>query len=87
MSDRPGLEVDCAIQHLDAVGPDLVLELDLVDGERVIARESLPASSAASQPSGSARRKSPARSGSRQSIPAEGAEYTDRDSPAPAETV
>src|SRR5882757_620502 len=46
LSDRPGLEVDCAIQHLEAVGLDLVLELDLVDGERVIARASGPAAAA-----------------------------------------
>ncbi|MDB6087242.1 MAG: Beta-galactosidase [Gammaproteobacteria bacterium] len=40
MAERPGLEVDCSIQHLEAGWPDLVLELDLVDGERVIARTS-----------------------------------------------
>jgi beta-galactosidase len=42
MSSHPGLEVDCFIQHLDAAARGLVLEAELVEGERVIARASAP---------------------------------------------
>jgi beta-galactosidase len=39
LSSDPGLEVDCfIIRHLEAAAQGLVLELELVDGERVIAR-------------------------------------------------
>jgi len=44
LSSHPGLEVDCFIQHLDAAARGLVLELELVDGEHVIARASEPLS-------------------------------------------
>jgi beta-galactosidase len=40
LSSRPGLEVDCFIQHLEAAERGLVLEAELVDGERVIAKAS-----------------------------------------------
>jgi beta-galactosidase len=39
-SGHPGLEVDCFIQQLEASVRGLALELELVDGERVIARAS-----------------------------------------------
>ena len=48
LSGHPGLEVDCFIQHSEAPAHGLVLEVDLVDGERVIARASEPAASSQS---------------------------------------
>ena len=52
LSSHPGLEVDCFIQHLEADTRGLVLEVELVDGERVIARaaEPLPGSTASAEP-------------------------------------
>ena len=46
LSNHPGLEVECFIQHLDAAAPGLMLEAELVEGEHVIARarEPLPGS-------------------------------------------
>ena len=49
MASHPGLEVDCFIQCLDTAERGLVLELELVDGERVIARESAPLTRTAGQ--------------------------------------
>ena len=44
LSSHPGLEVDCFIQQPEPTARGLALELELVDGERVIARasESVP---------------------------------------------
>jgi beta-galactosidase len=53
LSSHPGLEVDCFIQHFEAAAQGLVLDLELVDGERVIARSSEPLSgSRRARPSG-----------------------------------
>jgi beta-galactosidase len=40
LSSHPGLEVDCFIQQLEGAVRGLALELELLDGERVIARAS-----------------------------------------------
>ena len=48
LSSHPGLEVDCFIQQPDAAARGLILELELVDGDRVIARATEPLRTAAS---------------------------------------
>ena len=51
LSDHPGLEVDCHLQHLEASREPLRLEVALRDGDRVVQKGSLnvPASGAASE--------------------------------------
>jgi beta-galactosidase len=52
LTATPGLDVECFVQHLEASHDSLTLEVELLDGERVIAKasQSLPSSSAASEP-------------------------------------
>ena len=38
---HPGLEVECFLQHLESPLEDLILEVDLRDGDRVVAKSSL----------------------------------------------
>jgi beta-galactosidase len=51
LSDHPGLDVDCHLQHLEASREPLRLEVMLRDGDRVVQKGSLnvPASGAASE--------------------------------------
>jgi beta-galactosidase len=48
----PGLDVDCFVQHLEASHEALTIEVELLDGERVVAKasQSLPSSAPASEP-------------------------------------
>lgn len=58
LSSHPGLEVDCHIQNFEAAARGLALEIELVEGERVIARasqrlpESTGAATAVTSPAG-----------------------------------
>jgi beta-galactosidase len=51
MSDHPGLDVDCFLQHTEASREAMTLEVELHDGERVVARgeAKVPASAAAAE--------------------------------------
>jgi len=52
LSERPGLDVHCFLQHLEASHEALTLEVELRDGERVMAKttQRIPASEAATDP-------------------------------------
>jgi beta-galactosidase len=52
LAGTPGLDVDCFVQHLEASHDSLAIEVELLDGERVVAKasQSLPASGAVSEP-------------------------------------
>src|SRR5580704_4863715 len=52
LSEHPSLDVDCFLQHTEASREGLALEVELRDGERVVAKGSqrVPASEAASEP-------------------------------------
>jgi beta-galactosidase len=52
MSGKPTLDVDCHIQHLEASGGPLTIEVELRDGDRTVAKGSqkLPATQAAADP-------------------------------------
>jgi beta-galactosidase len=52
LSAHPGLDVDCFLQHLEASHEALTLEVDLRDGDRVLAKatQRVPASEAAADP-------------------------------------
>jgi len=52
LSAHPGLDVDCFVQHLEASHEPLTLEVDLRDGDRVLAKatQRIPASEAAADP-------------------------------------
>ena len=52
MSGSPRLEVDCYLQHLEALGEGMTLEVALRDGERVVAtgRQRVSAADAANEP-------------------------------------
>ena len=52
LSEHPGLDVDCYVQHLEASHEPLRLEVVLRDGDRVVEKSSqnVPASAAASEP-------------------------------------
>ncbi|MGD0758437.1 MAG: sugar-binding domain-containing protein [Candidatus Sulfotelmatobacter sp.] len=51
LTATPGLDVDCFVQHLDASHDSLTLEVELLDGERAVAKASqpLPSSGASSE--------------------------------------
>jgi beta-galactosidase len=46
LTANPGLEVDCFVQHLEASPAGLTIELELLDGDRVLAKASQPMPSA-----------------------------------------
>jgi beta-galactosidase len=52
LSARPGLDVDCFLQHTEASGEPLALEIELRDGNTVVARgrQAVPPASAAPEP-------------------------------------
>jgi beta-galactosidase len=52
LSGHPGLDVDCFLQHTEASREPLTLEVDLRDGDRVVAKatQRVPASGAAADP-------------------------------------
>jgi beta-galactosidase len=52
LSATAGIDVDCFVQHLEASHDSLTLEVELLDGENVVAKasESLPSSAAAREP-------------------------------------
>ena len=52
MSGKPTLDVDCHIQHLEASGGPLTIEVELRDGDHTLAKGSqkLPATQAAAEP-------------------------------------
>ena len=52
LTANPGLDVDCFVQHMEPSHDSLTLEVELLYGERVVAKasQSLPASGAASDP-------------------------------------
>jgi len=52
LTASPGLDVDCFVQHLQASQDALTLEIELLDGERVLAKASqaLPSAGPASEP-------------------------------------
>ncbi len=52
LTATPGLDVDCFVQHMEASHDALTIEVELLDGERVVAKasQSLPSSGAASEP-------------------------------------
>jgi beta-galactosidase len=52
LTASPGLDVDCFVQHMEASPDALTIEVELLDGERVVAKASqpLPSSGAASEP-------------------------------------
>jgi beta-galactosidase len=52
LTASPGLDVDCFVQHLEASQDALTMEIELLDGERVLAKAShaLPSASPASEP-------------------------------------
>jgi beta-galactosidase len=52
LSAHPGLDVDCFVQHLEASHEPLTLEVDLLDGDRVLAKatQRVPASEAGADP-------------------------------------
>jgi beta-galactosidase len=52
LSGHPGLDVDCFLQHTEASHEPLTLEVDLRDGDRVVAKatQRVPASGAAADP-------------------------------------
>jgi beta-galactosidase len=47
LTASPGLDVDCFIQHLESAPEGLTVEVELLDGERVLAKVSLPLPSSA----------------------------------------
>ena len=53
LAPSPSVDVDCFVQHLEALHEPLTLEVELVDGERVLAKGSqkVPSSGVASEPS------------------------------------
>jgi len=52
LTTSPGLDVHCFVQHLEASPEALTVEVELLDGERVVAKASqaLPSSGAATEP-------------------------------------
>ena len=52
LTASPGLDVDCFVQHLEASQDALTIEIELLDGERVLAKAShaLPSAGPASEP-------------------------------------
>ena len=52
LTASPGLDVDCFIQHLESAPEGLTVEVELLDGERVLAKVSqpLPSSAPTSEP-------------------------------------
>jgi beta-galactosidase len=52
LTASPGIDVDCFVQHLEASHVGLTIEVELLDGERVVAKASQPlaASGAATEP-------------------------------------
>ncbi len=52
LSEHPGLDVDCFLQHSEASREGMTLEVELRDGERVVAKASqrVPAAEAAAEP-------------------------------------
>jgi beta-galactosidase len=52
LTASPGLDVDCFVQHMEASPDALTIEVELLDGGRVVAKASqpLPSSGAASEP-------------------------------------
>ena len=52
LAATPGLDVECFVQHLEDSHDSLTLEVELLDGERVVAKalQSLPSSGVASEP-------------------------------------
>jgi beta-galactosidase len=52
LTASPGLDVDCFVQHLEASPDALTIEIELLDGERVLAKAShaLPSAGPASEP-------------------------------------
>ncbi len=52
LAASPGLDVECFVQHLEDSHDSLTLEVELLDGERVVAKalQSLPSSGVASEP-------------------------------------
>jgi beta-galactosidase len=52
LTASPGLDVDCFIQHLESAAEGLTVEVELLDGERVLAKVSqpLPSSAPTSEP-------------------------------------
>jgi beta-galactosidase len=52
LTASPGIDVDCFVQHLEASRDALTIEVELLEGERVVAKasQSLPASGATTEP-------------------------------------
>ncbi len=52
LTASPGLDVDCFVQHLEASQDGLTIEIELLDGERVLAKAShaVPSAGPASEP-------------------------------------
>jgi beta-galactosidase len=52
LTASPGIDVDCFVQHLEASHDALTIEVELLEGERVVAKasQSLPASGATTEP-------------------------------------
>ncbi len=52
LTSAPSLDVDCFLQHLEASKDDLTLEVELLDGDRVVAKASqkVPPTGATNEP-------------------------------------
>jgi beta-galactosidase len=52
LSGAPGVDVDCFVQHLESAPEGLIIEVELLDGEQVLAKASqpLPSSAPTSEP-------------------------------------